>query len=47
MQAFKAMYDRPLLNAAMTLMEPLPIGVVVTLISAAVLRRKGAAAMQV
>ena len=39
MQAFKAMYDKPLVNAAITLIEPLPIGLLVTLISAAVLRK--------
>lgn len=39
MQQFKQMYDRPLVNAAITLVEPFPIGFVVTLISAAVLRR--------
>lgn len=40
MQTFKAMYDKPLVNAAITLIEPLPIGLVVTLISAATLRRR-------
>jgi len=39
MQQFKQMYDRPLVNAAITLVEPFPIGLAVTLISAAVLRR--------
>jgi hypothetical protein len=34
------MYDNPLLNAAMTFLEPFPIGLVITLVSAAVLRRK-------
>ncbi|HKR58104.1 MAG TPA: DUF4199 domain-containing protein [Pyrinomonadaceae bacterium] len=38
--SFKAMYDNPLFNAAITLLEPLPIGLPVTLISAAILRRK-------
>jgi len=37
---YKEMYANPLLNAAMTFMEPLPIGLVITLISAAVLKRK-------
>jgi hypothetical protein len=37
---YKEMYDDPLLNAAMTFIEPFPIGLVITLISAAVLRRK-------
>jgi uncharacterized protein DUF4199 len=40
MQGFKAMYDNPLINAAITFMEPFPIGLIITLISAAVLRRK-------
>ena len=39
MQSFKKMYDKPLMNAAITFVEPFPIGFVVTLISAAVLRR--------
>lgn len=39
MQQFKKMLDNPLVNAAVTLIEPLPIGLVVTLISATVLRR--------
>lgn len=39
MQQFKQMYDRPLINAAITFVEPFPIGLVVALISAAVLRR--------
>jgi Protein of unknown function (DUF4199) len=39
MQAFKQMYDKPLFNAAISFLEPFPIGFVVTLISAAVLRR--------
>src|SRR6202022_1227729 len=37
---YKEMYDNPLLNAAVTFIEPFPIGLVITLISAAVLRRK-------
>ena len=37
---YKEMYDNPLINAAMTFIEPFPIGLVITLISAAVLRRK-------
>lgn len=40
MQTFKSMYDKPLVNAAITLIEPMPIGLVVTLISAATLRRR-------
>jgi len=37
---YKEMYDNPLTNAAMTFIEPFPVGLVITLISAAVLRRK-------
>ena len=33
-------YQNPLINAAYTFMEPLPVGIVITLISAAILRRK-------
>jgi Protein of unknown function (DUF4199) len=40
MEDFKRMYDNPLMNAAMTFTEPFPIGLVVTVISAAVLRKK-------
>ena len=37
---YNEMYVNPLLNAAMTFIEPFPIGLVITLISAVVLRRK-------
>jgi hypothetical protein len=37
---FKEMYANPLINAAMTFIEPFPIGLAITLISAAVLRKK-------
>jgi len=40
MEMFKVMYDKPLFNAAVTLLEPFPIGLAVTLISAAVLRKR-------
>jgi hypothetical protein len=40
MQAFKKLYDNPLFNAAVTFLEPFPIGLVVTVISAAVLRKR-------
>lgn len=43
MKNFKAMYDNPLINAAFTFTEPFPVGLIVTLISAAVLRKKKAA----
>jgi hypothetical protein len=44
MREFKAAYDDPLTNAAYTFLEPFPVGLLVTLISAGVLRRKPAAA---
>ncbi len=34
------LYQNPLVNMAYTFLEPLPVGVIITLISAAVLRRK-------
>jgi hypothetical protein len=37
---FAAMYDNPLVNIGFTLLEPLPPGLVVALVSAGVLRRK-------
>ncbi len=40
MKSFKAMYDNPFFNAAITFTEPFPIGLIVTLISAAILRKK-------
>jgi hypothetical protein len=36
----KVMYKNPLINMAMTFIEPFPVGLIITLISAAVLRRK-------
>jgi hypothetical protein len=33
-------YQNPLINAAYTVMEPLPVGLAITLVSAAILRRK-------
>lgn len=40
LKRFKELYDNPLFNALMTFIEPLPIGLAVTLISAAFLRKK-------
>jgi uncharacterized protein DUF4199 len=40
MKDLKRMLDNPLMNAAMTFTEPFPVGLVVTLISAAALRKK-------
>jgi len=37
---FRAMYDKPLLNAAITFLEPLPIGLIITVISAGILRKR-------
>lgn len=37
---YKEMYANPLINAAMTFIEPFPVGLVITLVSAALLRRK-------
>ena len=34
------LYQNPLVNSAYTFMEPLPVGLVITLVSAAILRRK-------
>src|SRR5215510_2910790 len=40
MKSFKAMYNNPFFNAAMTFVEPFPVGLLVTLISAALLRKR-------
>jgi hypothetical protein len=37
---FKEMYKNPLVNIAMTFIEPFPVGLVITVLSAAILRRK-------
>lgn len=42
MREFKQMYDNPLMNALITFIEPLPIGLVVAFVSAAVLRSRPA-----
>jgi hypothetical protein len=39
-EKYKEIEDNPLLNAAMTFIEPFPIGLAIALISAAVLRKK-------
>jgi hypothetical protein len=39
-QHSQQLYQNPLVNMAYTFMEPLPVGLVITLISAALLRRK-------
>jgi hypothetical protein len=40
MLAFKEIYDNPLFNSAVTFLEPLPVGLLMSLISAAALRRQ-------
>ena len=40
MEEFKTLYQNPLVNIAFTFVEPFPIGFLVSLISAAVLRRR-------
>jgi hypothetical protein len=42
MDEFKAEYDKPLFNVAMTFAEPLPVGLIVTFVSAVALRRRKA-----
>jgi hypothetical protein len=42
MKNFIAMYQNPLHNAAITFTEPFPIGLIITLISAAILRKRPA-----
>jgi hypothetical protein len=44
MDKLMAMLDNPLLNSTMTFIEPFPVGLIVTLISAAILRRRTPAA---
>jgi hypothetical protein len=40
MKELKAMLDNPFLNAAMTFTEPFPVGLIITLISSAILRTR-------
>lgn len=40
LKKYKELYENPLFNAAMTFLEPFPVGLVITLISAGVLRKK-------
>ena len=42
-QQSQQLYQNPFVNMAYTFMEPLPVGLIITLISAAVLRRKAPA----
>jgi hypothetical protein len=43
MAEMKAMLANPLVNAAMTFIEPFPVGLIMTLVSAAILRKRTAA----
>ncbi len=40
MAEFKELYANPLINVGITFMEVFPVGLIVTLVSAAILRRK-------
>jgi hypothetical protein len=40
MKKFKQLYENPFFNAAITFTEPLPVGLLITLISSAILRKK-------
>jgi hypothetical protein len=40
LESLAQMYKNPLINAAMTFLEPFPVGLLITLISAAILRRQ-------
>jgi len=42
MATLAKLYANPLINAAMTFMEPFPVGLIMTLVSALILRRKRA-----
>jgi hypothetical protein len=44
LEKFADMYENPVINSAMTLMEPLPLGLLVALVSAAILSRRRRAA---
>lgn len=46
MSELKKSLDNPLVNAAYTFIEPFPVGVVVSLVSAGILRRRSAAGMR-
>lgn len=40
LERFAEMYDKPLFNIALTFIEPLPVGLVLALVSAGILRRR-------
>jgi hypothetical protein len=43
LKKYKELYDNPLLNAGMTFLEPFPVGLIITLISAGILRKRAQA----
>ena len=45
-QKMKVMYENPIYNVALTFMEPFPVGLVITLISALTLRKTGKSATE-
>jgi hypothetical protein len=45
MAKFMKQYENPVVNAAFTLLEPFPVGLVITLVSAGILRKKHGAGM--
>jgi len=42
MKRFKQLYENPFFNAAVTFLEPLPVGLIITVVSAGILRKKKA-----
>ena len=44
LKKFKEQYENPLFNSLMTFIEPFPIGLAITLLSAGILRKKVAKA---
>ena len=40
LKKYKELYENPFFNVAMTFIEPFPVGLVITLLSAAILRKK-------
>jgi len=47
MDQMKVMLDNPLINVAFTFIEPFPVGLIVTLVSAGILRRRNPPAVPV
>jgi hypothetical protein len=40
MATMKDLYNKPVINAAITFIEPFPVGLIVTLVSAGILRKR-------